>query len=281
MDTDKRLVFEQDFLIDEVTMLGWTQFDAAVSNGLSQHVHEEAFEICYIVSGQLTWWVNDAVYHLKRGDYFITKPDEEHGGWNGVMERCELFWFHLHPTLIAEIKPLLDRLHGLKHYAFPAQHDMRALFNRLIVEHTQRREHSALLFKATLYQIVIDVIRAHDQFEANRSHTEQATSPEMKAALQWIATHLTEKFTIADIATAVNLSTSHFQKRFLAEVGLTPLEYCNRKRIEQAQLLFKACEGSIAEVAFAVGFSTSQYFSTVFKKYHGITPREYRAQFCE
>jgi AraC-like DNA-binding protein len=71
---------------------------------------------------------------------------------------------------------------------------------------------------------------------------------------------------------------SFFHEKFLKEVRLTPAEYLTRLRMKKAKQLLKISKKSITEIAFDLGFSSSQYFATVFKKVTGITPRFYRKQ---
>lgn len=59
---------------------------------------------------------------------------------------------------------------------------------------------------------------------------------------------------------------------------ISPIQYLNRYRIEVASSLLLRSHGRIEEVAHEVGFSDSNYFSRVFKKVIGFSPREYRQQ---
>ena len=64
-----------------------------------------------------------------------------------------------------------------------------------------------------------------------------------------------------------------------ARSGLTPNDYLLKLRIDEAKR--RLCHGadqSVTDLAFDLGFSSSQYFSTVFKKFTGLTPSQYRAQ---
>ena len=288
MKRHKRLMYTDDFLIEELSVLGWTLFDSAVPDGLTSHVHNQDYEICYIVHGQINWWVNDEVYTVKRGDYFITKPGEKHGGVNGVMERCELYWLQLSPTnhksrfthsVEDETDELIASLGQIKHRAFPSNSDIHSAFHRLIREHENPGEFASVLSRATLHKILISMIRSYNRFSMDFRDKVRLPSLEIQNALRWIDAHLAEKFMVADIAATVNMSTNYFQKRFLHEIGHPPAEYCNLMRVEKAQALLKTGEDTILNIALSLGFSSSQYFSTVFKKFKGITPREYRKQY--
>jgi len=58
-------------------------------------------------------------------------------------------------------------------------------------------------------------------------------------------------------------------------LGIRPIEYINRKRIQQAQILILTNAGSMKEIAAKTGFSDIAYFSRTFKRYTGISPSKY------
>ena len=63
---------------------------------------------------------------------------------------------------------------------------------------------------------------------------------------------------------------------FKRELGMSPLQYVNRKKVERAQLLLLTEDVSVKEVAYRLGFGDHSYFIRLFKKLTGRTPMEYR-----
>ncbi len=78
------------------------------------------------------------------------------------------------------------------------------------------------------------------------------------------------------VARQVNLSTSWLSTKFKDEVGVGISDYLNSVRIHQAKKLFDEKDYMIYEVSEKVGFSSSQYFSKIFKQITGQTPNEYK-----
>jgi AraC-like DNA-binding protein len=60
------------------------------------------------------------------------------------------------------------------------------------------------------------------------------------------------------------------------EVGMTPISYLNRYRVNQAKILLRESEKSVTEIAMTVGFSDSSYFARVFRRQMGVSPDVYR-----
>jgi AraC-like DNA-binding protein len=73
------------------------------------------------------------------------------------------------------------------------------------------------------------------------------------------------------------MSSDYLTYCFRKEMGLTPVIYLNRYRINKARQLLVESNQSITEIALAVGFSDSGYFSRLFRREVGIPPESYRA----
>lgn len=82
-------------------------------------------------------------------------------------------------------------------------------------------------------------------------------------------------FNIDTIAASVGLSRSAFFKKLKSLTGLAPVDWVKEIRLNKSVELIKKTDLSISEIAFAVGFNDSGYFSKCFRKKYNQTPREY------
>lgn len=78
------------------------------------------------------------------------------------------------------------------------------------------------------------------------------------------------------VAASVNISPSHFSTIFSQETGVTFIEYLTRLRMEKAMELLRCSSMKTAEIGYAVGYRDPHYFSYLFKKRLGYTPKEFR-----
>jgi len=92
----------------------------------------------------------------------------------------------------------------------------------------------------------------------------------------YIAKHITTPLSVEAVATAVSVSPSHFRSVFKKEEGISFLQYVTKVRCDLAKKLLANSQKNISDVATELGFTDSNYFSTVFKKQVGMSPREFR-----
>ncbi len=99
----------------------------------------------------------------------------------------------------------------------------------------------------------------------------------LEKAKEYIEIHyVDEDISLNAVAASVNVSPSHFSMIFSQEIGQTFIEYLTRIRMEKAMELLRCTDMKTSQVGYEVGYKDSHYFSYLFKKNLGITPKEYR-----
>jgi len=99
-----------------------------------------------------------------------------------------------------------------------------------------------------------------------------------RPVLEHVERHLAERIRLADLAALVYLQPTYFSNLFSATMGVPPMRYLNRRRVERARALLWLSAMPLHEVARAVGFGDQFYFSRVFSRETGLSPSEYRRQ---
>lgn len=100
----------------------------------------------------------------------------------------------------------------------------------------------------------------------------------LKEAVRYIdANYSCEDISLNRVAREVNISANYLSAVFSQEMGTTFVEYLTARRMEKARELLRTSELRSGEIALAVGYKDPHYFSFLFKKTQGCTPRDYRA----
>ena len=100
----------------------------------------------------------------------------------------------------------------------------------------------------------------------------------LKRALDYIDQNFdTAALSLNSVAEEVDMSANYLSAMFSQRMQKTFVEYVTEKRIEKAKKLLKNTDIPSGKIAVEVGYKDSHYFSFVFKKMLGCSPREYRA----
>lgn len=117
---------------------------------------------------------------------------------------------------------------------------------------------------------------AHAYCRLVRKYAIRQYSPVVQKTVTYIDTDLSGNLGLGALAEVQNISASYLSVLFRKETGKTLTEYVNEKRMEAAARLLQTTRLQIQTVAQHCGMSDVNYFSKLFKKYHGMTPKQYR-----
>ena len=112
-------------------------------------------------------------------------------------------------------------------------------------------------------------------FSGQKDHSDEA----IKEAQVYIEKNYEEKLSIDKIAQMVHLNSRSFLRRFKKATANTPLEYIQRVKIEAAKKKLESTTETILEVMFGIGYNDEKAFRTTFRKYSGLSPKEYRNKY--
>lgn len=98
-------------------------------------------------------------------------------------------------------------------------------------------------------------------------------------SMDYIYYHLHEPIRVTQVAAYVNLNSSYFSTLFKKELGISVSDYIINNRIEAAKNMLKFSDYSILEISNYLAFSSQSYFTSVFNKNVGLTPKAYRTQY--
>ena len=253
---------------------------------LHSHIHPEGVEITYVMKGDACWLLDDGTeLFLSGGSLAVIQTDTPHQGRGNIISPCWLFWFVLdleekdclHNTPFssedaANLKEIFKNAGNCvrrvpEHYEFHAKR---------LLEQFPNREKPDFPHLASLRNSLCTMIIDAAEILQGVMGTERPDSRIAEKAEKIMRMNLERNLSMTDIAEKLGLSTTGFIKRFKHETGLTPADFYQRIKIEEARRRLMGTEAAITEIAFTLGFSTSQYFASVFRKYTGTTPREYR-----
>lgn len=274
---------DETCLLKHVPIIGYQRYIEAVADGLVPDSHENAYEFHYIVRGNLDWWAGEESYRVKPGVVFVTRPGELHGSSDSFFQRTELYWFQL---AVPKSKPMAGlskvetdfiraSLGSMSERMFAASNQIRPAFECILDEHRFPSSSSRIIARAGLHQLIGFLIRDHDNHIGGRRVVTPLSS-QIQNAIDLISRTMEEPMPIDAVAKEVCMSPGHFRARFRRETGSTPYEFLTRCRIDKAKDMLLKGRWSVTNIAFRLGYSSSQNFASSFKRQTGMTPTEFQ-----
>lgn len=99
----------------------------------------------------------------------------------------------------------------------------------------------------------------------------------ISTALQFINNNFKEKISLKDIESNLHVNPSYFSTLFKSEMGITFTDYLNSLKVDYASTLLTSSNLNIVDISLSAGFDDQSYFTKVFRKIKGVTPKQYRA----
>lgn len=144
-----------------------------------------------------------------------------------------------------------------------------------ITEGDHDRLHEISVSKEEIHAYMVELLNRAMKLRDEES--ENQSKRILKKALDYIEENFSqESFSLNSVSGEVGVSGNYFSSIFSQEMEMTFIEYVTKKRMEKAKKLLRQTEKHSGEIAAEVGYKDPHYFSFVFKKTQGCTPREYR-----
>jgi AraC family L-rhamnose operon regulatory protein RhaS len=267
--------------------IGLWEVEAEQDWGLNWHLNE-GLEITFVTRGRVSFATEDEQHELNRSWMTVTRPWQRHRLGDPNVTACTLGWFVLDvdalrpnqgwkwpswlPLPESDVKRLTERLRGRAQSVWPVGPDLARAFERLEQNMRDRPNHTLPRLAIGITDVLLglaDLLEADDTgFDPYYSSTERT----VEVFLDGLRARLDEPWTIASMAAACGLGPTRFIHYCRQIVNSSPLAYLNGLRIDRALELLLTTDRSVADIAYACGFSSSQYFATVFKEQFDRTP---------
>jgi AraC-like DNA-binding protein len=279
---ERKIVDFRPLRIHGALVLGRYHYTGA-HPGLPFHQHDHMLEISYLAKGEQTYRVGREDFQLRGGDVFLTFPNEPHGTGRIPEQRGDLYWLLVDMTPAtrqpflgcepAEGRRLQNRLLTLRPRHFKGSPTLKPILDDLFTtfENTDFAFRKTAL-RTSLVRFLLAILEC-----ARCSPKSRGLSPEILTVQSYIEARLsgTAALHLADLAVQAGMSLSRFKARFRQETGLPPAEYVLRSKVARAVGML-ANGRTVTEVAYALGFSSSQHFATVFRRFTGQPPSKLR-----
>jgi AraC family L-rhamnose operon regulatory protein RhaS len=257
--------------------------------GLPVH-RNEGIEVSFLASGQLSASIENQPQQLRHDEFLITRPWQPHRLGNPNVGAGKLIWVIVDvgvrrphqpwrwPAWVVlspeDVAALTRFLRQNEQFIWPGTADLRRCF--LGVAQAVEKDRASLLAVMIneLLLVLLEMFRER-KIPLRTSLTSSART--VRLFLDELQTTLDQPWTVETMAESCHLGVTQFVHYCEKLTNMSPAQYLRHGRIAKARAaLTGQPERSITEIALDSGFSSSQYFTNVFRAETGQTPRAYR-----
>ena len=162
-----------------------------------------------------------------------------------------------------------------KNYFFYNNVELATTINKLIKECMSTSITKDVLADLTLQELLIRIIQTQTAKSIEDGQISDHNNPIIQV-IEFIRMNLKEPITMKHLSEKACMSTTSFYRFFKRELGMSPIEFIITEKMKTAKKLLKNPAIHINEVCYLSGFEDCNYFIRLFKKYEGITPKQYQ-----
>lgn len=233
------------------------------------------YVLIYCIDGSGWYRIRGREYHVKGNQYFILPAGVAHAYGSDEENPWTIYWIHfkgklaqyyagdsleptsVNPSVNSRIRQRMDLFEGI--------------FNTLRSGYSNGNLHYA----SSLFQYYLGTLKYIDQYrEVTCNHTDEGNMVE--AIVHYMKENIEKHITLQDISEYMGYSISHLSMLFKKETGHSLLAYLNLLKIQQACMMLDETDMKINQICYKIGIEDAYYFSRLFMKTMGMSPKEYR-----
>lgn len=293
---EKTYYIEARDTLDELPLFVSVHAQKGMGKGVMAQAHiHDYIEIIYALSGEYVIALNNTEHHFATGDLVLINSNEVHN-IESLTQGCNQYIVikFVPEILYTNSQSLFEMKYAMPFILNESTH--QKVFQKKEIEHsvvpgiitliyeefTLKKYGYELAVRANIINLFLFILRSwHDrnmdlnlEFSINKEMLNRLDN-----VFEYIEQNYQQDITSLEMAKISNLSYSYFSRTFKKIMKKSFKEYFIYFRITKAEKLLLTSRYNITEIAQAVGFSTSSYFIQQFKKYKGISPKQFQKKY--
>ena len=235
------------------------------------HVHNH-MELFFIVGGKGQFLIEDQLYPVDVNNLVIINPNVTHTEVSLNAQPLEYIVLGIEGIELANSKTSNGQFSILDHYESV---EISGCLRNILREMEQKNTGYEDVCQAYMEILIIRLMRTTTLAVPTEPQT-ISTNRQCAAVRRYIDLHFKEALTLEQLAEEGHMNKFYLSHSFKREYGISPINYMISRRIDESKYLLAETDLSMSQIAQLLGFSSPSYFSQIFHRTQGISPKEYR-----
>jgi AraC-like DNA-binding protein len=236
-------------------------------HGVNQYI------LIYCVKGNGWAKIADKKYTLSAGDFVLLPANTPHEYGADEQTPWTIYWMHFKGTNSSDFADMMLKRMGDHLASISFQEKRLELFEEIYTSLERGYSIDNICYASVCLQHFL----ASCCFDNNYLSTHEKKDS-ISLCVNYLQKHIDKPLSLNDIASAVNLSVSHFASIFKKNTGFSIIEYFNHLKTQKACQYLQFTDLRINEIADRLGIEDPYYFSRMFTKIVGTSPNKYRSR---
>lgn len=229
----------------------------------------DQYILIYCTEGRGIIEVEDKKYHLGRSDAFCIPRNRRHRYYADEEEPWSILWVHFKGETIPYYPVQECRIVHLASRA--SDNRMMVLFKLLFRVLERNYTLGNFIYISQVLSLILSEVYFREKMDESTTQDRHVTM-----VIRYMYQNLKKNLTLSDISQEVQLSKSYLNTIFKTQTGKSPVEFFIHLKMQEACKLLKSGQMYVYEAAAALGYEDQYYFSRIFKKVVGVSPRDYQ-----
>jgi len=235
--------------------------------------------LIYCTKGEGWYRLNGVLHIVPANHFFILPAEQAHQYGSGKENPWYIYWIHFKGTKARHISEMLP---GVQHIA-PGDNsrinDRISFFEELLTALELGNDDEVMNYaNLSLNHLLSTFLYVHPYRNVKIRKKGDQNTFFISLATHYMNENIEKKITLKDIASHFGYSESHFYRLFFKEIHYSPMNYFLHIKIERACQLLVHTGMKINQISFKLGFEDPYYFTRIFTKITGLSPRKYREE---
>lgn len=236
--------------------------------------------LIYCVNGSGFYEINHKRQELRANQYVILPAHIPHSYGASEENPWTIYWIHFAGTQATYYTPKEEaQAQNIKPGITSRIYNRNNLFQEIFQTLSLGYHLENLRYASSLLHYYLATMRYLQQYrQAEGEHKNVDDSTLVAATIHYMQENIGARLSLKAIADYLGYSASYVSSVFHKATGYSPLDYFNRMKMDEGSSLLIETDMKISQISHLLGIDDAYYFSRLFSKYKGLSPKAYRKQ---